>query len=129
MMTLGQYEQNERIAFHKKLSEVESASLAVRKAAGKEFAVYLLEYPATVVERISWLLDGNYGFGSHKTACEVVRNKRMNRHAWLVQTIAALEWGCPGRFAREAWTKLPETKKEALATQIAIVIEEHLNPE
>ena len=42
--------------------EVEGASLEDRKEARKEFA-QALEDPPLIGERVSWLIDGNYGFG------------------------------------------------------------------
>ena len=111
--TQAEYERRERQMFHAQLREVETAPLADRREARKEFAD-ALETPDLVAERVAWLLDGNYGKGSYDAAREVLRRSRMNQVAWFTTTIAALEWRCPAKFAAEAWKKLAPAKKALL---------------
>ena len=111
--TQAEYERRERQMFHTQLREVETAPLADRREARKDFQ-QALETPDLVAERINWLLAGDYGKGAYDAAREVLRRPRTNRAAWLTTTIAALEWRCPAKFAVEAWKKLAPAKKALL---------------
>lgn len=113
-----EYEANEARMFHRDLAEIERTPLNERKEAAAEFAEALRERPERVAERVGWLLGGNYGFGSYKAARDVLKRPRANRAAWLVQTIASLEWRCPQRAAAKAWTGLTPTQKKALAEHV-----------
>lgn len=95
--------------------------LTERQEARSEWLDALKNTPEIIAERVGWLLDGNYGYGSHIEAQNVATNKRMNRAAWMGITIAALEWQCPSNFARSAWNKL--TPEEQKAVNDAIMAE------
>ena len=117
------YEMNELRQFHKQLEYVEKAPLSERKEACREFHEAMVKYPELVGERIGWLLDGNYGFGSYQAAHRIVKSPRMNRVAALTQIIAALEWQCPNAMARAAWKKLSKAEQAHLDKVIRHEIE------
>lgn len=102
----AEYEARERTAFRKQLDDVDRAPLADRQAARQEWAAALVAEPPLIAERVSWLLNGSYGYGSYSAARDVMASPRMNHAAWLGQTIAALEWQCPATFARQAYRTL-----------------------
>ena len=118
----AEYESNER---HRALVDeqrIDRAPLSERKAARDAFHEAMAEDPATVAERISWLLDGNYGYGQMQMAKEAVTAKRMNREALLTQMVGVFEWQCPRDMSRAAWTKLTPAQKKALSAAVAVVI-------
>lgn len=106
--TQADYETRERLAFTRQLSEVKPD-----KESRATFAEALIKTPDLVAERIGWLLNGSYGYGSYVAALEVARNKRMNRAAWLTNVIAALEWGCDARYVAKVWSGLTPEVQEA----------------
>lgn len=112
------YDMNERIRFNKELRDVDSAPLTERQEARAAWLDALRNEPQIIAERIGWLIEGSYGFGSYQIAREVIQNKRMNRSAWLGITISALEWNCPSNFAREAWNKLDKNQQDNLTALI-----------
>ena len=122
-MNAPAYDLNERIRFNKQLTEVERAPLAERKEAAAAWLESLTTSPEWVAEKIGWLLDGSYGYGAYQAARDVITHKRMNRRAWLGQTIAALEWQCPNNYARAAWNKLSSEQQAALNAMIDREIE------
>lgn len=104
MQSQAEYEQTEQRRLWKDLQEVEKAPLAERREARADFANALLQYPEIIAERVGWLLNGSYGFGSYREAGRIVREGgRTNKVAQLVLLTAALEWKCPNGFAIEAW--------------------------
>lgn len=115
-----------RVDFNRDVRRIESATLEDRKEGFSEWLDALQNDPDIVIERIEWLIDGNYGFGSYELAREVIGNKRMNRSAWLGQTIAALEWQCPNDYARKAWNKLTAEQQENITSRINAVVESAL---
>lgn len=117
-----------RVEFNSQIRRVESAPLTERQEARADWQEALKD-PALVCERIEWLLDGNYGYGSYEEATTTIHNKRMNRPAWLGQVIAALEWQCPNNFARQAWNKLTTDEQENITAMINKVIEKYLQAE
>jgi hypothetical protein len=121
-----EYESREIATFHADLKRVEKAPLNERKEDAKEFAEAMASDPALVAERIGWLLDGNYGYGSYVKSREVVRSK-MNAPAWLTQVIGALEWRSPFAMTRANWNKLSSHQKAELARHVEQEIRDHLS--
>lgn len=123
-MSDREYEAREAQEFHKQLREVEKAPLADRKEAAAEYLDAMKNDPSRVAERISWLIDGNYGYGAMKAAERVLRSPRMNRGAALSIMVAALDWQCPQRAATAAWKKLTKAQRDALDEAIKTEIAE-----
>ncbi len=118
----AEYESNERLRAIRDESRIAKAPLADRKEAQAAFYEAMATDPAIVAERISWLIDGNYGYGQMQMAKQVVGSPRMNREAALTQLVAVFEWQCPRRMAIDAWKKLTGPQKKALSAAIAVVI-------
>jgi hypothetical protein len=118
----GEYERNELAEANRRLAEVERAPLVDRKEAAAKFLAAMRDHPGLVAERIGWLLDGNYGYGSMLMAKRVLGSPRMNRSAALTHMIAAFEWSTPSAMARAGWNKLTKGQQAALekAVQAAI---------
>lgn len=58
----------------------------------------------TILQRCEWLLGGSYGAGAYYTFRQLT--PRMNRRAWLFNTIHALEWDLTQRQAAKIWHAL-----------------------
>ena len=118
----AEYDRRELADAQRKLNDLRRAPLSDRKEAQAEFLTAMRGDPDLVAERIGWLLEGNYGYGSMLLAKRVLESPRMNRSAALTQMIAAFEWMAPEDMARAAWNKLTAAEKAALekAVQTAI---------
>lgn len=116
------YERDEARRFRAQLDQVEKAPLSERKE-GRDQWAGALRTPEIVAERIGWLLNGSYGRGSYCAALVVIGNPRMNVKAWLGATIAAIEWRCPGAYARAAWKTLTPDQQTTLADLIQAEID------
>jgi len=129
------YEEQEAADFRHQIAKVETAPLFDRKYAAKAFAEALHsggrdEHENLVAERIGWLLNGSYGYGSAQAARRVARaSGRTNKTAQLSVMIAAVEWQCPARMAVAAWKKLSPAQKSALDNAIRAEIKSHLEEE
>lgn len=118
-----EYATKELNTFYKQMRKVEIAPLGDRQLARSKFETdlrYLSNGESqsgfnVLLTRILWLIDGNYGYGSYIKTKKALENKRMNRSAWLFQTIAALEWQCPPAMAREVYNRLSATHKDELS--------------
>lgn len=121
--TQAEYEQNELRAASRHEREIDQAPLNDRKEAQRRFFEVMWTQPGLVAERISWLLDGNYGWGAMKMAKQILASPRMNRRAALVQSIAVFEWMCPRRMAIDAWKKLAPAQKQLLDAAVDVVVE------
>ena len=106
--------QREADLFRSELSRAEKLPLADRKVNLQQFASEVNADPNILGQFVGWLLDGSYGHGAYVKAQEVIRNKRLNREAWLVQTVAALEWGVPQRMVAQWWNSLPRTYQDKI---------------
>jgi hypothetical protein len=118
------YEAREFHAFQRDMREVERLPLAERKENARTFTHTLQVDPGLVAERVGWLLNGSYGAGSYAQAQQVARSPRMNQAAWLVQTIAALEWHVPPKMTIAAW----KTLSMAQRTKLDRLIKKEINP-
>jgi hypothetical protein len=119
-----QYESNEARLLARQIEYVEKAPKEDRQAAVLEYSKMLREYPDVLIERIGWLLAGNYGYGSYRKAGDIARSPRMNRPAALAQMIAALEWQCPARSAISAWKGLSVAQQKKINGAILRAIKE-----
>jgi len=79
--------------------------------------------PQVVGERVGWLLDGNYGYGSMLLAKRVLGSPRMNRSAALTQMVGAFEWQSPEDMTRAAWKKLSASEKARLESEVQSAIQ------
>jgi hypothetical protein len=120
----AEYESNERHQAYADEQRVERAPLHVRKEAQAAFLDAMATDPATVAERISWIVAGSYGYGQMQMAKQVIASPRTNREAALTQLAAVFEWQCPRRMAIDAWKKLTAPQKKTLSAAIAVVIAE-----
>ena len=107
------YERREAQEFQRQLRRAEEDSLPEHREACAEFLEAMREQPDLIAERLEWLFDGSYGFGAQQAARRVLTS-RGNRVAWLVQTLAAIEWRCPQRMAADAWKKLSVEERVCL---------------
>ena len=120
------YEDREAREHQRALREVESAPLVDRKEACAQFHEAMRDRPEIVGERVGWLLDGNYGYGSMRAAERVLAlGPRANKVAQLTHLIGALEWRCPARMAISAWKKLTAEQRRALDAAVARAMREH----
>ena len=94
---------------------VNEAPLAERKEGQRSFFESIKHTPAVVAERVTWLLDGQYGMGPMLLARNVT--SRSNRPAMYSQMIAVLDHNCPRVMAVAAWKKL-STKEQAKLQQL-----------
>lgn len=124
-MTAQDYETREIRRANEQMAAPSHAPLQDRQEARQAYADAMAMTPEIVAERIEWLLIGNYGFGSYIIANDVLSRKRMNRAAALGQMIAALEWGCPVVFARQAYVGLSRGEQSHLDELVAAAIADH----
>tara|TARA_Y100001937_G_scaffold15519_2_gene21247 strand:- start:913 stop:1308 length:396 start_codon:yes stop_codon:yes gene_type:complete len=120
------YETREIIRARRELDKLNSIPLQQKKEAKQKFFSDLTSSPSLIVERISWLLDGNYGFG-HYLICKdwLTRSKRFNVNARLFQSIAALEYQCPLRQANQVYNMLTSEQQKQLNLMITTLIQQH----
>ena len=116
------YEQRELADAARNEREVERAPLAERKEAQEAFFQTIKHNPAIVAERVTWLLDGQYGMGAMLQAHSVT--KRSNRPAAYSQMIAVLDHNCPRAMAVAAWKKLTAKEQTKLQQLLETAIEE-----
>ena len=122
-MTNEQYEANAAARFRAEIAAVQTAPLSDRRHAATEWALALRD-PQLILERIGWLIDGSYGYGSYRAARDVIHNPRMNRAAWLGTTIAALEWRTDRTMAAREFRNLPADVRQSLNAEIEAMCNE-----
>lgn len=123
MQSQREYEHREIRAAMRQRDEVNNAPLAERKEAQQSFFEAMRDRPGLVGERVSWLLDGNYGYGSMLLAKGILHRPRMNRIAALTQMIGVYEWMSPEDMTRKAWKHLSPGEKHELARAVREAIE------
>ena len=117
-----EHERRERSEAQQRLAEIRRQPLSDRKEAQGEFLEAMRDHPELVAERVSWLLNGSYGYGSMLLAKQVLGSPRMNRSAALTQMIGAFEWMAPEEMVRAAWKKLTKSQQAALEKAVQATI-------
>ena len=118
----AEYERRELTEARNTLTALRRAPLADRKEAQAEFLKAMRNDPELVAERLGWLLNGSYGYGSMLMAKQALASPRMNRSAALTQMVGAFEWMAPEDMVRAAWKKLSASEKAALESAVQGVI-------
>ena len=118
----AEYERREHTEAQRRLTEIRRQPLSDRKEAQGKFLEAMRDDPELVAERVGWLLNGSYGYGSQLMAKQVLANPRMNRSAALTQMIGAFEWMAPGDMVSAAWKKLTKSQQAALEKAVQAVI-------
>lgn len=88
----------------------------------QEFYELTASEPSVVVERIKWLLDGNYGEHLYNMAKDVLNRPRMNHNAWLFNTIGTAEFNCTNAQSSSVYNKLTPTQQQILNTLITSMV-------
>lgn len=122
----NEYEQRERKEFSRQVAEAVTGSLGDRKESAESMRQAMAEQPELVAQRVLWMLQGAYGFGAGQAAQEVAANTRMNRAAWMVQTIGAIEWQSQQRRTIAAWKTLTKAQQDKLAAVVMAEVTEYL---
>lgn len=127
-MDQREYERQELENYNAMILRAERAGLDERGEARREWAEALQD-AELIAERVNWMIGGSYGYGAYIRARDIARRPRMNRAARLGIMIAALEWGCPGAFARSAFTALSADQQAAVTAAINREIKHFLDEE
>ena len=121
------YEQREITKAHKQISELSNEPLKIRQENRSQFARDMQDNPDAVVERIEWMIDGNYGYGPYLICQDVLTRKRMNRVAMLSQLLGSFEWDCSSLEARKAYLSLTKQEQNKINKGIQELIDELSN--
>jgi len=117
------YELNEIARFNRELIEIEKQSLQDRKENRDHFVEILNNHLDLFFTRIEWLLNGSYGAGSLFAFNQLT--KRMNRKAWLFNTIARIEWRTSLKYSCEIWNNLDTDLQLAINAKLDQLIKDH----
>ena len=123
--TQGEYEDKERGMLLRQLDRVERAPLFDRQSARRDWKNALSNEPDFIGKMIDWLLAGNFGYGAMIKGKEILKMKRGNQIAHFGVLIAALNWYCPGNFARGAWNDLTTGEKKAANHAIKNILDSY----
>lgn len=118
--TREQYEAREAAIFREQLSNCTPQG-------AKEFSELMATNPVLIAERIGWMLSGAYGHGACKASHDVLESVRMNRQAWMVQTIGAIEWKANADRVRMAWNKMTSEQQSKLNDLVSDFMQEAID--
>lgn len=121
-----QDEQRSIEIFHQDLRKIEKLPLSERKENSEALRDTLLNHRTHFLHPVDWLLAGHFGHGPYIKAWEAIDNKRMNRRAYLFQTVACLNFNVPQREANKLWNSLTPEVKEQINAGIQNVMDWHL---
>jgi hypothetical protein len=126
IQTEAEYIERERRMLDATLERVESAPLAERKEAAREYSETLTASPDIIAQRIGWLFEGCYGKGAHDRvrgwlayAAESPKRRMNSVKVNCCVLLAALDDGCTARDAvkaRKGLTVEQQTKLDELLT-------------
>lgn len=129
MISKEQYELNERSAFLAQIKSCDTLPLSERNENKKEMIEVLQECLQSFYQAVSFLINGDFGYGAYQATKESLQNKRMNRKAWLFNTTACLNYSVPFRQACNLWHGLDFELKEKINKKLDEMIEESINEE
>ena len=130
-MNETEYRVYERRMMAQRIKEIENQSLADKKEAAADFEQIITAAPHTIIERISWILGGSYGWAEAEAAHRILAGSRNNKRAALLRMVAIHEWGCATYWITKIWKSLPKQGQQAINEmideEIAEYVREHPN--
>lgn len=99
-----------------------------KESRNKETRLSVLDYlrdPKLVRTRINWLFDGDYGHGEQLIARDILRNKRMNRVAAIVQLVAMFDKLSSRANVAQAWKLLKKKEQADLQVEVEAALVEN----
>jgi len=121
-----EYHNRDLITFSNALARVEKLPLIERRENRDELLSDLVADPHIIAERAQWLLRGHYGYGPQAAFNRL--SPRSNRRAWLFNTVAAIEWHVPNKYARDVWNELDRITQAKINESLDYEID-HANAE
>ena len=109
-MTQPEYHDAELSRLAKQIDDCKKQPMK-DKAEAVQSWLDLLRDPATMTERVEWILVGHYGYGA-MVAMQRIQSAKGNRAAQAGQLLAALECTCPDGMARKAWLSLSKAEQD-----------------
>lgn len=120
------YKTREILRTASEISRIESQPLKHKREASQEFFDRLVNFPDLVANQISWIFNGDYGYGYQEIAMSYFdRPKRFNINANLIKLIGIAEYRCPARQARQAYNMLSITQKNDINKLIDKEVQHH----
>jgi hypothetical protein len=112
--TQAEYEQREAELLAQKLRVLSEAPKNDRHERANAWLEAMRKDPKIVAQRVGWLIDGNYGYGSYMRVQDIWRAPRADKISALRNLVGALEWLCPLSTAMTMYEKLTKKERETL---------------
>ena len=123
---MNTYKTREILRTASEISRIESQPLKHKREAKQEFFDRLVTFPDLVAKQISWIFNGDYGYGYQEIGQSYFnRSKRFNIRYRLLGLIALAEFRCPARQARQAYNMLSIRQKDEINKLIEIEVQNH----
>lgn len=107
MKYLNRYNLDEMHRFRTECLEIERSPFADRKEGRNKLLDHLINERNHFKDSAQLLVEGCYGQGAYLEARNMFKNTRMNRRAWLFNSVAYLEYRTGNKMACEVWNSLP----------------------
>jgi hypothetical protein len=114
MSTQKEYHDRELRAFANQVTAAERLPRADKAENRAALIECWIQNPAIFAERINWVLNGSYGYGTMVKAIQIADNKRLNRTAGLSQLTALAEWNVTADNSRKAYLTLTTEQRATL---------------
>jgi len=129
MKAIIDYYQYEVLKFRRQMNNMIKLPLFDRKEGAKILLNHINNENHHFQQSVEWLVDGSYGYGGYIEAIITLNNKRLNRRAWLFNTVAAVEYCVDGQMACRLWKGLDDATKDRINVILDAVIENYENDE
>ena len=120
-----EYHDREMKRLFKRIEDIEKAPLSERREGREDYLRGLRDNPDIIAERVTWILNGAYGYAEQFRAKYILENcKRKSAVVQLAYLVAAFDDSCPQVFAAQAFKKLMPEQQEKINNLIAQEVED-----
>jgi len=123
--TQKEYEEREIKMYFRQLEGVEKSSKQDRIYGFKSMLETVKNDPAIIAERITWILNGSYGFGAYIMSKRILKEtKNPNYH--LFHILAHLEYLTSDYYASKIYRSLSKQEQDNLNELVTQEIDEYI---
>lgn len=120
------YQAREKREYARQLRAANSGTIGEKQEATDHWIETIHKHPEIIAERVGWLFDGSYGYGSYRAAWALIDSGEPCTDQ-VIAIVSALEWMVPEAYYLRAMKTVPADEMSRLRTLVSRVVERERN--
>jgi hypothetical protein len=120
------YQAREKREYARQLRAPNAGTVAEKQESTDRWVEAIGDHPEIIAERVGWLFDGSYGYGSYRAAWALLESDEPCTDQ-VIAIISALEWMVPEAYYLRAMKRVPADQLARLRVLVSRVVDRERN--